>query len=106
MDGGRITVKHLQDHIRSKDYRPEDATLYYLKLSEEVGELARAMRKDQRPTEASPLKETIDEELWDVMYYVLALANCYGVDLEQVIPAKEALNNRKYATGITFAPDK
>lgn len=106
MGHGQITVKYLQDYIRSKDFRPDEATLYYMKLSEEVGELARAMRKDLRPTEASPLKETIDEELWDIMYYVVALANCYGIDLEQVIPAKEALNNRKYETGITFDPGK
>lgn len=104
MDGGRITVKYLQDYIKSKDFRPDETSVYYMKLSEEMGELARAMRRDLRPTGASPLKETIDEELWDIMYYVIALANCYGVDLERVIPAKEALNNRKYQTGITFDP--
>ena len=45
MDGD-TTVRYLQSYIRAKDYHPELAKDYYLKLSEEVGELARALRPD------------------------------------------------------------
>ena len=93
MKTGTITIGYLQDYIRAKDYRPELVKDYYLKLAEECGELARAIRKNLRPSEAGQVKETIEEELWDVVYYALAIANCYGIDLEQVIPQKEALNN-------------
>lgn len=41
---GRTTIKYLQNFIREKDYHPELAKDYFLKLSEEVGELSRAMR--------------------------------------------------------------
>jgi NTP pyrophosphatase (non-canonical NTP hydrolase) len=50
------------------------------------------------------IKGTIDEELWDVIYYALALANCYDIDLERAIKLKEDINNVKYKTGISFDP--
>lgn len=42
---GKTTVKYLQNYIKQKDYNPELLKDYFLKLSEEVGELASAMRK-------------------------------------------------------------
>jgi len=73
-----------------------------MKLAEEIGELSRAMRKDARPVREGEIKGTIDEEIWDVIYYAIALANCYGIDLEKVIPLKEALGNEKYGHDVTF----
>ena len=40
-----ISIKYLQEYIKSKDYNPALIKDYFLKLSEEVGELARVMRK-------------------------------------------------------------
>ena len=100
----RVTIDYLQSYIRSKDHNPEQLNGYVLKLMEETGELARAMRKNLRPTQEGQIKETIEEELWDVIYYVLAIANCYDIDLTQVIAQKEAINNEKYQTGITYDP--
>ena len=62
------------------------------------------MRKDLRPACGGQIKETVEEELWDVIYYALAIANCYDVDMEEVIPLKEAVNNAKYDTGRVFNP--
>lgn len=99
-----VTIRYLQDYIRSKDYHPDQIRDYFLKLTEEVGELSYAIRKDLRPADDTQIKETVEEELWDCMYYLLAIANCYGIDMERVIPLKEAINNEKYKTGKTFAP--
>lgn len=52
------------------------------------------------------LKGTVDEELWDVMYYVLAIANCYEIDLEAVIKEKEAINQEKYPSLISFEENR
>lgn len=104
MDKGKITIKYLQEYIKSKDFQPDLKKDYFLKLSEEVGELSRAVRKNLRPTKESSVKETIEEELWDVIYYTLALANCYDIDLETIIPEKETINNKKYQSGIEFNP--
>lgn len=98
------TINYLQKYIKAKDFNPEQKEQYFLKLSEEVGELARAMRKNQRMTD-NQVKETIEEELWDVIYYALAIANTYDVNLEEVIPLKEKLNNEKYHTGINFGDE-
>ena len=103
---GKTTIKYLQNYIKSKDHHPELIKDYFLKLSEEVGELARAMRKNLARGESEGIKETIDEELWDVIYYSLAIANCYDIDLESVIKEKEELNNEKYNTGIVFEENR
>lgn len=103
---GKTTIKYLQDYIKAKDYHPEFVKDYFLKLSEEVGELARSIRKNLRPVNVNEIKETIDEELWDVIYYSLAIANCYNINLEEVIKKKEEINNKKYNTNITYDPYK
>jgi len=93
---GRISIAYLQSYIKSKDYHPELVKDYFLKLAEETGELASAMHKGLRPQSSDKILGTIDEELWDVIYFALAIANCYGIDMESVIPQKEAFNNVRY----------
>ncbi len=99
---GVTTVRYLQDYIRQKDYRPEYVKDYFLKLSEEVGELSRAMRKGLKATSPEDIKGTIDEELWDVIYYTLAIANIYDIDLEKVIKVKEEMNRTRYPSSVKF----
>ena len=104
---GRISIAYLQAYIKSKEYHPELVKDYFLKLTEETGELARAMHKDLRPRAlGEEVRGTIDEELWDIMYFVLAIANCYGIDLETVIPRKEAINHVRYPGPAPFELDR
>ena len=103
---GRISIAYLQSYIKSKDYHPELVKDYFLKLTEETGELARAMRKGLRPQSPGEIRGTIDEELWDVIYYALAIANCYGIDMETVIPQKSAINNARYPEPVPFELDR
>lgn len=103
---GKTTISYLQEYIKSKDFHPDLTKDYFLKLSEEIGELSKAMRKGCRPSDEAQIKGTIDEEIWDVIYYAIAISNCYGIDLEKVIKLKEDINNEKYNTGISFDPYK
>jgi len=103
---GRITVKYLQNYIKAKDYRPELSKDYFLKLAEEVGELSRAMRKGLKADDGGDIIGTVDEELWDVIYYALAIANIYGIDLERVIKEKSEISEIKYPSGIKFELDR
>ena len=103
---GKTTIKYLQNYIKSKDYYPELKHQYFLKLVEEVGELARAMHKDLPANSDDDIKGTIDEEICDVIYYALALANCYNIDIEHVISRKEAINNQKYNNKIIFEENR
>lgn len=103
---GRITVKYLQSYIREKDHNPECVKDYALKLMEEVGELASAIRKNLKAEDQENIKNTIDEEIWDVIYYALALANHYDIDVEQVIKVKTRLSEEKYPGNVKFEMDR
>ena len=103
---GRISIAYLQAYIKSKEYHPDLVKDYFLKLAEETGELARAMRKGLRPASQEDIRGTVDEELWDVIYYTLAIANCYGIDMESVIPKKAAFNAQRYPDPEPFALDR
>jgi len=85
----------LQKYIKEKDFKPNLKHAYFLKLVEEVGELSEVLRKEKRMIN-SEIKGTIEEELYDVFYYVLALANVYEVDLEEAFILKEEVNDKKY----------
>ena len=99
---GKTTIKYLQSFIKAKDYKPELAKDYFLKLSEEVGELSRAMRKGLKAPNSNDIKGTIDEEVWDVIYYALAIANIYDIDLEHVIKVKSEMNESRYPSDVKF----
>lgn len=99
---GKTTIKYLQTYIKEKDYQPELLKDYFLKLSEEVGELSRAMRKGLKAQIGTEIKGTVDEELWDVIYYALAIANIYDIDMEQVIKVKSEMNESRYPSKNKF----
>jgi len=54
------------------------------------------MRKDIRYNENQNIKGTLEEELYDVLYYIVALSNTYDVDLETVMRLKEPVSSAKY----------
>ena len=92
-----ITIKYLQRYIKEKDYKPELKEGYFMKLVEEVGELAEVIRKNKRYQSdvKKTVKGTIEEELYDVLYYVIALANVFDIDLEECCRLKEEINKER-----------
>lgn len=95
-----LTIRKMQKYLKEKYKRikPEDmknTQRYFLKLIEEVGELAEVIRKDKKMEEKN-IKGTIEEELSDVLYYVLMIANTYDIDLEESFRIKEELNSIRY----------
>ncbi len=103
---GKTTVKYLQNFIWQKDYHPELAKDYFLKLTEEVGELSRAMRKGLKAVNDEDIIGTIDEEVWDVIYYAIAIANLYDIDLEKVINVKSKINESRYPSSVVFEENR
>jgi NTP pyrophosphatase (non-canonical NTP hydrolase) len=93
---GNLTVKGFQEYIKSFDHQPDKKNDYFLKLVEEVGELADVLRKNKRLNQTGNIKGTVEEELYDIFYYVSALANIYQVDLEECYQLKEEINRKKY----------
>lgn len=95
-----LTLRRLQDYLYEKyeASKPEDlknTQRYFLKLIEEVGELAEAIRKDSRMTDEN-IKGTIEEEISDVLYYTVVIANTYQIDIEKCFRLKEELNSKRY----------
>ncbi len=97
-----VTLDYLQKYIKAKDYNPDLVKDYFLKLSEETGELSRAIRKNMLKSEDGTVKNTIEEEIWDVIYYAIAIANCYDIDISKTIKHKEDINNEKYNSQIKY----
>ena len=77
----------------TKDSPAEKFTLFI----EEVGELAKAIRKRSGLyAEAAKAGDwSVEEEFADVLSYLLDLANCFDVDLEAAFRAKERINESR-----------
>ena len=103
---GKTTIKYLQSYVKQKDFHPELLKDYFLKLTEEVGELSRAMRKELKAQNSEEIRGTVDEELWDVIYYAIAIANIYDIDLEQVIKRKAQISDAKYPSSVVFEENR
>lgn len=108
MKKGTITIRYMQEYLKHKQGQidqTQDTKMCYIKLAEELGELARVMLRGERcATGPDDLKDSVNEELFDILYYTLAFANAKGIDLETWIPIKEEINNRRYPSGIEFNP--
>jgi NTP pyrophosphatase (non-canonical NTP hydrolase) len=67
-----------------------------LLLTEEAGELCKAIRKqEQLGIDAKSKAGTISEELSDMLIVMFAIANRYDIDLEQAFRDKEAINHKR-----------
>jgi NTP pyrophosphatase (non-canonical NTP hydrolase) len=66
----------------------------FLLFTEEVGELAKAIRKTQGLYQEKARQKHVElaEEFADVLSYLLDLANCFQVDLETAFREKEQVN--------------
>ena len=89
----RYVAEVCQERGWTKDSRSEKFVLFV----EEVGELAKAMRKAAGLYEEQAKQRDIslEEEFADVLSYLLDLANCFQVDLEQAFRAKEQINQSR-----------
>ncbi len=98
-----LTIRKLQECIKNIDHKHNMNDKYMLKLMEEVGELAEAVRKNKRMQDDQNIKGTIEEELQDVLYYIVCLANVNDIDLQNCIYLKEKINCEKYNRKNMFA---
>jgi len=99
------TLKELQTYFKEKaaergfsQETPQDIVLL---LIEELGELAKAIRKQSglKIDHKSKIPE-IEDELADVFIYLLHLANQLNIDLEKAFKNKEQKNEKRSWTVI------
>lgn len=99
------TLIDLQNHIKKiGEDRGWDKNNYleiFLLLSEEFGELAKAVRNfaglyTEENKENKKFK--LEEEFADVLNYLFDLANCFNIDLEEAFRKKDAINAKRVWT--------
>ena len=87
-----ITLKNLQKFVKERDNKKSKKMDYFMKFIEEVGELSEMIKKDKKlnyeDERAKAIKHTMDEEIADVLYYLVVLANVNKIDLEEAFMRK------------------
>lgn len=92
------TLPQLQQYMdavcQERGWTQDNYAEKFLLFTEEVGELAKAIRKTRGMYQEHARQNTLnlEEEFADVLSYLLDLANFFHVDLEQTFRAKEAIN--------------
>jgi NTP pyrophosphatase (non-canonical NTP hydrolase) len=95
------TLRVLQDYLASvcqeRGWTKDTPAEKFVLFVEEVGELAKAIRKESGlyKEAAKTHHFSLEEEFADVLSYLLDLANCYRVDLEVAFRAKEKINETR-----------
>ena len=97
------SVKDLQDYtrnmIKTRGFENETPQDILLLLTEELGELAKEVRKSTHIKIDSNQTRTqnLDKEIADVFNYVLAMCVATDIDLFEAFKAKEEINfNREW----------
>ena len=92
------TLKDLQQYMdevcKERGWVKDTYSEKFLLFIEEVGELAKAMRKTAGLYEEKAKQKNIEleEEFSDVLSYLLDLANYFQIDLEKAFRDKEQIN--------------
>jgi NTP pyrophosphatase (non-canonical NTP hydrolase) len=86
--------KYMDEVCKERGWVKDTYAEKFLLFSEEVGELAKAMRKTAGlyKEQAKPKDFELEEEFADVFSYLLDLANYFQIDLEKAFREKEQVN--------------
>jgi NTP pyrophosphatase (non-canonical NTP hydrolase) len=86
--------KYMDEVCKERGWVKDTYAEKFLLFTEEVGELAKAMRKTVGLyyEKAKPKNIELEEEFADVLSYLLDLANYFQIDLERVFREKEQVN--------------
>jgi NTP pyrophosphatase (non-canonical NTP hydrolase) len=92
----RPAVRRFQNYYRKvairRGYERESAQNCLLLMMEEIGELARGIRKDQQLSRDHGWAVSTTQELADVFIYVIHMANILNTDLGDIVQHKELSN--------------
>jgi len=97
----RVLQAYYGTVARDRGYDAETPQDVMLLLTEEMGELARAVRRHAGLIrEGGYGDENPAEELADIQLYLVHLANALKVDLAQAVSDKESVNSRRHADAV------
>jgi NTP pyrophosphatase (non-canonical NTP hydrolase) len=86
--------RYMDEVCKERGWTKDSYAEKFLLFTEEVGELAKAIRKTQGlyQEKAKQKHLELEEEFADVLSYLLDLANYFQVDLETAFRQKERIN--------------
>ena len=89
--------KHLDKTCKENGWDKNSVTEVFLLFTEEVGELAKAIRKETgfKGEKKPETRDDLREEFADVLNYLLELSNRFDVDLTEVYFEKHKINNTR-----------
>ena len=89
--------QYVDDICKERGWTKDNYSEKFLLFTEEVGELAKAIRKTQGlyQEKAKQKQVELEEEFADVLSYLLDLANYFHVDLEKAFRDKEQVNENR-----------
>jgi NTP pyrophosphatase (non-canonical NTP hydrolase) len=88
--------KYVIDMEKERGFTEQGVLQKSLMLGEEVGELFKAIRKQQKiKIDHNSKFGSIDEELADVIIFICSIANGYDIDLEKAFRDKEEINKKR-----------
>jgi NTP pyrophosphatase (non-canonical NTP hydrolase) len=95
-----ITLEALQNYIHrmiiDRGFEKETVDQTLILLMEELGELAKAVRKESGMKFSETTRRTeLEEELADVQIVLLVLADKLGMDMRTAVAAKERKNSNR-----------
>ena len=95
---------YVAQHVKARGWDSASDLEIFLLFSEEVGELAKALRRHRglfsesahsNPDRQNLAQQQVGEEMADVLSYLLDLASRLDVDLEKAFREKERLNRSR-----------
>lgn len=77
--------KELDRYFKKEGWKYWHPLSQFTRLVEETGELARILNHlyGEKPKKASELNQELEEEIGDVVYTLICLANSTGVDIDE-----------------------
>ncbi len=89
--------RYMDEICKERGWTKDNYAEKFLLFTEEIGELAKEIRKTQGlyKEKAKQANLGLEEEFADVLSYLLDLANYFQVDLEQAFRAKEQINQSR-----------
>lgn len=96
----RPDLKTIQEYVhelkKERGFLNNSLQQECLLLGEEVGELFKAVRKQQNmKLDSKSTIGSVDEELADILIYLCSIANHLDIDLEQALRSKEEINKQR-----------
>jgi NTP pyrophosphatase (non-canonical NTP hydrolase) len=87
---------HIRDVLAARGFDDEAIEHKFLLFAEEVGELAKAIRKTVGIAMADDTKRhNLEEEVGDVFILLADICNKLDIDIEQAVITKEAINQKR-----------